>query len=597
VVVDWAVANWPIVVVLALAVVALVFFAFEILPIEITALGVLVILGVTGIIPPTDLFSGFASSATITVLMMFILSAAVLQTGIVDWLGDRVGVLMGRSTARQVLFIGLIVGPVSAFINNTAAVAVLIPLVTHLAAQAKKSPSKLLMPLSFAAMLGGTVTLIGTSTNLLANALRIEAGLGSFGIFDFALPGLIVFGVGMVYLALVGHFLIPERLKAMPVDERYALREFLFEVLVPEGSKLLGQVAGAGDLAIEYDAEIIRVRQRGKTLAPGLHFAEYKAGDRLLIRSTRSNLQRMVDTGIVELLPAAEAEKVDLEDVEFSELLVHPTSPARSRKLATLAVWRQWRVHPVALLSRGRRTIDRLDQHVLAPGDIVLVSGAGRDIKALTGGDVFHVLGGPRAPVRRPHKAALVLLILAGVVGAAALNLMSIALSATAGVVLVAATGALRPVEMYRNVNWDVIFLLAGIIPLGLAMQSTGAAMMLADVLARSGDFLPPLGVLMLLYFITTLMTEVLSNNASVVLIVPVAVELAQQLGYNPIPFILIPMFAASTSFLTPVGYQTNLMVMGPGGYRYTDYFRVGAPLNVLMLIVTPFVISVFFLL
>lgn len=594
-VLEWVATNWQMVFVLGLTGLALVLFMLETFPIEVTALGVLVALGAAGILSTTDLFSGFSNPATITVLMMFILSAAVLQSGIIDWLGDRLGVLLGRSTLRQVFVVGLVVGPVSAFINNTAAVAVMIPLVVRLANKAGKSPSKLLMPLSFAAMLGGTITLIGTSTNLLGNALREDAGLGSFGLFDFALPGLVVFGVGMLYLGLVGHLLVPQRVEATPVDERYRLRPFVFEVRIPEGSSLVGQRAGRSALVQDYEAEVLQVVREGRTYEPARELLEYNSGDVALILSTRATLQRMADSGVVELVPASEAKEPDLERLHFSELLVHPTSPARGYRLGDLAVWNEWHVHPVALLTRGRNVPGSPRGHVVATGDVILVSGAKRDVEGLTGGNLFHVLGGPPVQVRRPKKAPFVLLILAGVVLAAAFNVAPVALAATAGVVLVAATGALRPVEMYQNVNWDVILLLAGVIPLGLALQATGAAALLASGLGVSADYLPPLAVLALVYLLTTLMTEVLSNNASVVLVIPVSIQLALDLGYNPIPFILAPMFAASTSFLTPVGYQTNLMIMGPGGFRYADYFRVGAPLNLLMLMVAPITINYFF--
>jgi di/tricarboxylate transporter len=603
VVLDQLVANWQVVFVLALAVVALVLFVMEAFPLEVTALGILVALGAAGILTPPVLLSGFSSPATITVLMMFILSAAVLQSGIVDWVGDRLGVLMGRSTLRQVLVVGLVVGPVSGFINNTAAVAVMIPLTIRLANDAGQSPSKLLMPLSFAAMLGGTLTLIGTSTNLLGNALREEAGLGSFGMFDFVAVGIIVFGVGMLYLTLVGRFLVPVRVEASRIDERYHLRSFVFEVRVPERSGLVGERVGWSKLAADYDVEALQVRRGDTVFDSTRDYLEYAAGDVLLVSSTRSTLERLADTGIVELVAASEGVENDdgnggkaaLERLHFAEMLVPPTSPAIGRRLEELAVWDEWRVHPVALLTKGRRRVGSPRGHVVRPGDVILVSGAERDVERLTGGYLFHVLGGPPVPVRRPQKAPLVLLVLAGVVVVAALGWAPIVLAATAGVVLVGAMGVLRPVEMYNSVNWGVILLLAGIIPLGIAMETSGAAAMVGSGLASSADYLPPLAVLALVYILTSLLTEILSNNASVVLVVPVVIELASGLGYDPIPFILAAMFAASTSFMTPMGYQTNLMVMGPGGYRYSDFFRVGAPLNLIMAVVAPLTINHFF--
>lgn len=592
---EWFFSNWEIVFVLALTVVALALFVTELVPTEITALGVLVAIGFSGILDTAEVFSGFSNPATLTVLMMFILSAAVLHSGIVDWLCDRLGFLMGKSTFRQVLVVGLVAGPVSAFINNTAAVAVLIPVVVRLANAAGRSPSKLLMPLSFAAMLGGTMTLIGTSTNLLGSGLRAEAGFGPFGMFEFTLAGMIVFGVGLAYLAIVGHFFVPARIVPKAIDERYHLREFVFEVEVPEESSVLGKRVGEAELATEYDAEIIQVKRSGRVLDPDRQEVEYKPKDRLVVRTTRTNLQRMADTGIVEIVPASKAPTEDLETLQFAELLVHANSTVRRHRLGSVGAWREWGVHPVALLRRGKSEVADLKNHVLSTGDIVLVAGEKRDTESLTGGDEFYVLGGPTVPVTRPQKAPFVLVTLALVVAIAAIGWFPIVLTATAGVVVLVAARVVKPLEMYRSINWDIIFLLAGIIPLGLAVQASGAASMLAGYLARSGDYLAPLYVLALVYFVTTILTELVSNNAAVVLVVPVSIELALQLGFSPTPFILAPMFAASTSFLSPIGYQTNLMVMGPGGYRYSDYIRIGGPLNILMLIVTPITLNHFF--
>jgi di/tricarboxylate transporter len=591
---DFLVSHWEILFVLVLITVTLAIFVTEIFPIEITALGVLVVLGMSGILPVAEVLSGFSSHATITVLMMFILSAAVLQSGIVDWLGDHMGVLMGKSMWRHVLVIGLIAGPVSAFINNTAAVAVMIPLVIHLANKMGDSPSRLLIPLSYTAMLGGVTTLIGTSTNLLGSTLREEAGLGHFGVFEFTKAGAIIFVVGLLYLALIGSRLIPERVGARKLDERYHFREFLFEVEVPERSALIGARSGRSELAEEYDAEVIHIRRGKKVYDPLGEPVFYEEGDRIVLRATRENLQRMADRGIVQLVPAAGRIDLAMGDMDFRELLVADTSTVKGKRLGRLSYWTESRVHPVALLTRGEASVSNLHNRRLRVGDVILSGGAKHDIEALTGGSAFHVLGGPSPPLRRPHKVPHVLLILVGVVGFAALGIFPIVLTAAAGAVLVVLTGALRVSDMYESVRWDVIFLLAGIIPLGLAMQSTGTAAIIGQGIAGVSDVLHPILLLALFFLVTSLLTEIISNNASVVLMIPIGIEIAAQLGYNPTTFILAAMFAASTSFLTPIGYQTNLMVMGPGGYRYLDYLRVGAPLNLLMAVVTPFVLNAY---
>jgi di/tricarboxylate transporter len=581
---DFLVSHWEILFVLVLIAVTLAIFVTEAFPIEITALSVLVVLGLSGILSVNEALSGFSNEATITVLMMFILSAAVVHSGIVDWVGDRLGVLMGKSTWRHVLVIGLVAGPVSAFINNTAAVAVMIPLILHLANRMGTSPSRLLIPLSFAAMLGGVMTLIGTSTNLLASALRAEAGLGQFGVFEFTKAGVIIFGVGLLYLVLIGARLIPERVEARRLDERYHLREFLFEVEVPDKSSLINKRVGRSELSEEYDAEVLLVQRGPKAYDPIREPVYYQGGDRVILRATRGQLQRMVDRGIVRLFTPTGSMDRSADDMDFRELLVTDTSTSKGKRLGRLRFWESSKVHPVALLSRGQASASRLYNRRLRVGDVVLVSGAKDDIAHMTGGDAFHVLGGPSPPVRRPHKVPHVLLILVGVVGLAALGVFPIVLTAAAGAVLMVVTGALR-----------LIFLLAGIIPLGIAMQTTGTAAILGGGIALTAGALHPLLLLGLFFVATSLLTEVISNNAAAVLMVPIGIEVSNNLGLNPVTFILAAMFAASTSFLSPIGYQTNLMVMGPGGYRYTDYLRVGAPLNLILAIVTPIVLNAFF--
>lgn len=586
--------HWEILFVLVLIAAMLVAFVTELIPIEITALSVLVALGLSGVLSVEQTLSGFSNTATLTVLMMFILSAAVLQSGIVDWLGDHMGILMGKSTIRHIIVIGLLVGPISAFINNTAAVAVMIPLVVHMANKMGESPSKLLIPLSFAAMLGGVMTLIGTSTNLLGSALRAEYGFGRFGMFEFTQAGAIIFVIGLAYLALVGTRFIPERVEARKLDEKYHLRGFLFEVEIPEKSNLINKRVGKAELSIEYDAEILQIQRGEKSLDPLAEPVYYQPGDRVLLRATRANLQRMADRGVITLTAATGQLDLEKEDMDFRELLVTSTATSRGKRLGRLQFWRHNKVHPVALLHRGRAQTYRLYNRRLRTGDVVLASGTKEDIESLTGGDAFHVLGGPEPPLRRPHKVPHVLLILAGVVGFAALDIYPIVITATAGAVLMVATGALRLTEMYEGIRWDVVLLLAGIIPLGIALQTTGTAAIIGGAIADSAYFLPPLVVLGLFFFVTAILTSLISNNAAVVLMAPIGIEIALIREYDPIAFILAAMFAASTSFLSPLGYQTNLMVMGPGGYRYIDFLKIGGPLTILMTIVTPIVLNLF---
>lgn len=586
--------TWQLWVVLGLVVVSLVLFFTEIIPLEITALGIPVVLAATGILDTADALSGFSSPATITVLMMFILSAGIMQSGVIDWLADRLGFLRGSVLELQVLFMCLLAGVLSAFINNTAAVAVLMPLVIQMASRSNISPGKLLMPLSFAAMLGGTMTLIGTSTNLLASSIRREHGLGAFGMFEFAEPAFVLFAIGIVYLFVSSRWTLPGRIQPRRLDDRYHLREFLVEVAVPEESPLIDRRVGEAKLTESYDADVLQVSRGGTTHAAHRGMLQYQAGDRLLIRATRANILRMVDTHIVDLVPAAEDPSDELEDFDFAELLISSESTLRGRRLGDLGLWSGHRVQAVALLSRGKTYTGQLPSWELRVGDVLLVVGAPRDIKSLSSGPEFHVLGGPEIPLRRPHKVPHALAILVAVVALAAFDVASIVVTATGGAVLMVVLGVLRLEEMYRNIHWDVIFLLAGIIPLGIALDATGVTTLVADLLVGGSEIVSPVALLAIIYVATAVLTNLVSNNAAVVLVIPVAIEVAQRVGADATAFVLAAMFAASNAYLTPVGYQTNLLVMAPGGYRYWDYMRQGLPLTIIMAIATPFVLNAY---
>jgi di/tricarboxylate transporter len=594
-VLEWIASHWELLLVCALVLLTLVLFLTERFPFEITALLVLVVLAASGILTVEEAYSGFANTAMLTVLMMFVLSETVVQVGLIDWLGDKVAPWFGTGGTRQVFIVILLVAPVSAFINNAAAVAVLIPLIMRLCAQAGRSPSKLLIPLSYAGMLGGTITVIGTSTNLLASDLAAREGLGKLGMFTFAPVGLGVLAVGALYLILVGHRLVPARVKPQGMDERFHLREFLFEVRVPEESPLVGQVAGEGALAKDYEAEILQIYRSDRRIEPDEAKAAYAVGDHVLLRAPRAKLEAIVEAGIVELVPVKGAPASGEETHGFAELLVGYNSSARGKRLGQLDLPKRYGVRAVAVLGGDSRRDDRLYHRKLRGGDILLVHGRQQRLKDLTGGDEFMVLGGPPVKVRRPAKIPLVLAVLAGVVGLAAFEILPIVVTATAGVVLVVAAGALRLQDMYRAIHWEVILLLAGIIPLGVALEKTGGASAIAGLVAQAGPYLPPVVLLAAVYILTTFLTELVSNNASILLVGPIAIELARQLSLNPLTFLLAVMFAASTSMLTPIGYKTNLLVFAPGGYRFTDYARVGAPLNVLLAIVTPLLLAHFF--
>jgi di/tricarboxylate transporter len=545
--------------------------------------------------PTGDGLAGFASTATLTVLAMFILSRGVRETGIIQRLGHRIAALTGDDETRQLgATIGL-VGPISGFINNTAAVAILLPMVTDLAHEGRTSPSKLLMPLSFASMFGGTLTLIGTSTNILAAAVAtdLDPAVGArFTMFVFAPVGLLVGLVGVVYFMTIGRRLLPERIKVVEdLTEEFQMADYLTEVVVREDSPLVNRTVRDGLKETDFDVDLLQLVRNGEVFLEPLGPKSIRAGDVFVVRTDRDTLVELLDVEGLDLVPDARVDEAELETASeqqnLVEVVVGPGASLVGQSLRSVA-FRQRYDATVLAIRRGPELVrKRLDDVTLRVGDTLLIQATAESVERLDADPDFIVAQEIERTDYRESKVWIAIGIVAAVVGAAAFTSVPIVASALAGALAMILTGCLRPTEVYESVQWDVIFLLAGVIPLGTALQHTGAAELVADGLVASSGTLPPIAVLALLYLVTALLTNVVSNNASVVLMVPVAFQAAATLDANVFSFVLAVTFAASTAFMTPVGYQTNLFVYGPGGYTFMDYVRVGAPLQLLVAIVT----------
>ena len=598
---------------------ALVFFATEAVPVDITAIGVMVTLMIVqplstwavaaGLLAdpivffsnyPGDALSGFANTATLTVLAMFVLSEGVRRTGVVQRLGAFISGLTGDDETRQLAATIGVVGPISGFINNTAAVAILLPMVTDLAERGKTSPSKLLLPLSYASMFGGMLTLIGTSTNILASDISARLIGRPFSMFEFTQLGIVVSIVGTVYLMTVGRALTPERIKPQQdLTEEFEMAEYLTEVTVREDSPLVGQRVAEALVETEFDVDLLQLIRDGDVSLEPLGPKEVHAGDVFVVRTDRDTLVDLLDVEGLELVPEVTVDEAELESAEGGQNLVEvvlaPGSSLVGETLRTAAFRQRYDTTVLALRRGGELVRKRLDNVTLRVGDTLLVQATGESIERLDRNRNFIVAQTIERTDYRASKVPIAVGIVAAVVGLAALNVLDIVVAALAGSLAMVLSGCLKPTEIYDAVQWDVIFLLAGVIPLGIALETTGGAALIATGVVAASSFLPLVAVLGLFYVVTALLTNVVSNNASVVLMIPVAVDAAGALGASTFAFILAVTFAASTAFMTPVGYQTNLFVYGPGGYRFTDYLRVGAPLQAIFAVVTTLGIAFFF--
>ncbi|WP_256867910.1 SLC13 family permease [Halorientalis salina] len=588
----------------------MVLFVSEIISNDVTAIGVMVTLAalepITGV-RPIDAISGFANPATVTIVAMYMLSAGIQRTGLIERLGVELAKLT-RGKERRVLAASMgATYPLAGFINNTPIVAIFMPMVINLANRSKISPSKLLMPLSYVAILGGSLTLIGTSTNLIASSLTTTLlDRGPIGFFEFTQLGVIILGIGTLYLLTVGRRLLPARVPpAEDLTEAFALEDHLYQVRVTADSELIGHHLGEIDRDSEID--IIQL-DRGSSSFPGTSDLVVESGDRLVLLGKYKAVDEFATANDLTQLSKKSVDQDTFSDQDrgnsLAKLVVAPNSNYIGKPLGEYRLSQRYETSILAINRRsGERIINDLESVVLEVGDTLLVRSNDAALAYIHDRgnfirvdappfDIFERDGDGLPPIDRNAKLAVG--IMCAVVGIAALGYLPISIAALFGVFAMVVTGVLTPSDAYNSVSWNIIFLLAGVIPLGIAMQETGGAEMVADVLSASGAFLPLIGVLLLIVVVTGLFANVITPVATVVLMIPVAVDAAAQLGANQFAFLLGVMFASASSFMTPVGYQTNLMVYGPGGYRFTDFLRVGGPLQFLIALVITVGVAMF---
>lgn len=588
---------------LLILIVAFICFAFEWFPVDFTALVVAIVLMLLGIVTPEEGISGFSNSATITVMAMFILSAGISKTGAIQILGDWLLKWGGKNSSRQIFVMGGLAGSVASFINNTPVVAVFIPVIENWCKKQNIPVSKMLMPLSYAAILGGTVTLIGTSTNLLASGISQQLGYGEFGLFQFTEVGLIKFIVGLIYLSFASTWLLPKRNPTNngSVENSYQLKDYVSELVISPRSNLIKQTLRSSEVQRKFDIDVLEI------IRDGIHFSQpladkvLLAGDILLVRGSKEELLRIREEKGLDILPDVKFQDNNitsqLTDNEegIAEVLILSNSRLVGATLKELR-FRQRYNSTVLAIRRGEDVLrDRLGQVPLRFGDLLLVQGPRESLAGFQTTRELLVIEQSNREGLREDKAPIAVAIILGVIVTAAFNILPILVSALTGVALMVFTGCLKPGEIYGAIRWDVIFLLAGLIPMGIAMENSGATEWLANQLLFIGNNVSGFWVLVFFYFATTILTEVLSNNASVILMIPIAAKVAESLTLNPFAVMFTVTFAASNSFMTPIGYQTNTMVYSPGGYRFADFTRFGAPLSLIQGIITPFLIIWFY--
>jgi di/tricarboxylate transporter len=579
---------------------AFVLFATEALPIDVVALLTLGILIVTGRLTLEQSLAGFSNPAVITIATLFILSHALKKSGILEYVIIRINKIVSSSKILGLSVYWLSIAVASAFVNNTAVVALFIPVTLRMAERFDISPSKILIPLSYSAILGGTLTLVGTSTNLLVNSIFVQSGnYTALGLFEFARFGIVNLLIGITYVVTVGPRLIPSRIVKKNLTENYQLGEFLTEVKILEDSPMVGNTCLDRGINKNYDIIVLSILRGDRVITNQIRDTKLKAGDILSIRGSLDDFIRMKKIEKVSLISDEKMTQKELEseDNVLIEGVVRNRSRIVGHSLMKINFRRQFGAFVLAIRREGKLLRSKIATVVLKPFDTLLIYGTREKVNELASSGNLIILGEVDAELKKHRFWWMSIVVIFIVIIVAALAFMTIVKAALLGVIVLLAFRVVTPQEAYRSIHWQVIILIAALIPLQYAVAESGTAEWIGSTLLALSSIFPaeivPFVLLAMVYLITTVLTEVASNAATAIIMTPIVLSLSLNLGLDPRPFIFGICFAASASFITPVGYQTNLMIYGPGGYKFTDYIKVGSPLAITLWIAATFLIPV----
>lgn len=578
--------------VLLITIIAMVLFVTEKLRYDGIGMLVLTSLAVLGLISPTQALSGFSNEATITIASMFILAAALDNTGALGFLNNFFSRVKSPLSFYLLLF--AVLGLIAPFVNNTAVVAVLIPIVISASLKIGISPSKTLIPLSYVSQMAGVMTLIGTSTNLIVNSVAKESGYRGFSMFEFLPLGLICFIAGCIYLVTLGRKILPD-VKSSELDNLYEFGHYVTELYITEDSPLVDRSFADENIVQDYRIYLIEAR-RDQEIISSPRSSQLDEGDILLVRGRWSDIQKFTEDKKLKVNNQLQYGKQVPENVKWmiTEVMIGPTSSAAGRRLVLFN--RTWNHNTLVLgiQRRGNIIRNKLEQVRLKVGDIIMLAIPEDDLPALRRDKSILILSENHAPTGKRWKAPASLAIVAGVIFVAAVGIIPITISAMIGALLLTLIGCIKADEVYAQTDWSIVVLMAGLMPLGIAINQSGAAeFIISNSLAYFEQFGPHV-ILAILYLMALLLAETMSNSAAAVLLTPLAMSTARLMDTDPTPFLIAVTFSASTSFITPIGYQTNTMVYAAGGYKFTDFIKVGMPLNLIFWVLGVIFIPIF---
>ncbi len=586
-----------IIIVLAILIVAFVFFITEWLPIDVVAMLIVATLLFTRILKVEEGFAGFSNEGTITIAAMFILSAGLTRTGLITYMGRVLKKAFQINHTMAVAVTLIASGFISAFINNTPVVAIFLPLLLQISRETNFTPSKILLPLSYSAIFGGVCTLIGTSTNIVVSSIAVKQGQPAFSLFEITPLGIFFFTAGFLYLLIIGIRLLPERKPTGDLADNFGLGDYLTEIILTKDSNSINMKLKDSPLVKDIGLEVLEIIRENKTRYIPTAQTYLHENDRLLVKTKVEVIKEFQETNGILIKPGLKwaDSLMAAGNILLIEAIVAPNSFMIGKNLKQIHFRHRFNSIVLALRHRGRLIRDKITDITLLAGDSLLIEINKDEIDKLKESEAFVFLSKVEPPSFKTSKIFISVFTILGVVLLSTFSILPIAVSALCGSIILVLTRCISLEQAYYSIDWKIIFLLAGSLSLGTALEKTGAAKLVSELIVNLAGSGGPLLVLSVFYLITLALTEVMSNTATAALITPIAIVTANALGVDSRPFLVAVMFAASLAFMSPIGYQTHLLVFNPGGYKVKDFIKVGTPLDILFWLLATFLIPVFF--
>ncbi len=568
-------------------------FVKDYFSIDTTSILIMALFIVSGVLNPEEGFSGFNHPATITLGCMFVVSAAVFKSGLIDGLSSTIVKVAKIHYIIALIVFCLISALFSAFVNDSAVVAILIPMALSVCRDAKIAPSKLLIPISFAALFGGTCTLIGTSTNILVSSIAEKSGLEPFGMFEFSLPALCLMGIGFIYLFVIAPFILPKRNNEN--EKEITLEQYTAEIILSKGNKDINKTILKSALSRKFAANIVSIVRNGSTISIFDRETILAENDIIKIVISPNKLSELKSDITYTLSGDKQLQSVNGHSKKLFETLIPIGSSLAGTNLKKASFRNMYNCSVLAIRHRNELVQENISEINIREGDLLMIYATEDEISELVNQKVVIVLSEHQEKKINYRKAIPALLIAVGVVSAAALGITSILISSMIGCLLLVTTSTIKPKEAYDSIEWKVIFMLAGVLSMGTALEKTGGAEIISSLVFNQLGGFDPRITLSSIFLITFLSTNVLSSKATAALMVPIVISLAAAMQISEKPFLIAVMFACSLTFMTPVSYPTNTMVYSPGNYKFNDFLKVGTPLNFIIWIAASFIIPYFF--